>query len=157
MAHPARMSVGSRRNSVDRQRKYAPPPPLGGPKDDLHEWSIYRQNLTSTLAESLLSGLAQNQPMNGPMGGSTRSSTRGRGAPFATAGSTNLPYGDFQMHDQAVESVLNRGRRQDPYLGDKGQVYLRFGLPRVALANEKGIYALSRPGGLDYKVRNTLE
>ena len=44
------------------ERRYAPPkhdeihPPVAGRrnKDDLHEWSIYRQNLTSSIADGML-------------------------------------------------------------------------------------------------------
>lgn len=98
-------------------RKYQPPPPssdLPHPqgrmtKDDLHQWSIYRQNLTSSIAESVLAPLVGGRS-NGP-----------------------LPYGNFQMHDQSIESVLHQGRQDDYLLGDKGDIYLKFGLPRVAL------------------------
>lgn len=103
---------------MESDRKYAPPPTsdphrfLGGKrtKDDLHEWSIYRQNLTSSIAGSLL-GLDSKAP---------------------------LTYGDFQMHDQTVESVLSHGRKEDFMLGNKGDIYLRFGLPRISLQPSPG-------------------
>lgn len=97
----------------DDERRYAAPPAGLSAKDDLHEWAIYRQNLTSSIAQNLLGD------------GKHRSPSK-----------SNLPYGDFQMHDQAVESVLNRGKRTDS-VGlleqDGGEAYLRYGLPRVGL------------------------
>ncbi len=49
---------------------------------------------------------------------------------------SSLPFGDFQMHDQTVESVITQGRKEDMLLGDQSDVYLRFGLPRVALPGQ---------------------
>lgn len=124
--------------SSDMDRKYQPPPPSDLPhpqgrmtKDDLHQWSIYRQNLTSSIAESVLAPLVGGRS-NGP-----------------------LPYGNFQMHDQSIESVLHQGRQDDYLLGDKGDIYLKFGLPRVAVQrndqqqqlHHQQQYRLYKPGG----------
>uniref|UniRef100_A0A1I7WWC0 SET domain-containing protein n=1 Tax=Heterorhabditis bacteriophora TaxID=37862 RepID=A0A1I7WWC0_HETBA len=52
-------------------------------KDDIHEWSIYRQNLTASLAEAIV-----------------------------PIGKISLPYGDFRMESGTVESVKSAGQQE---------------------------------------------
>uniref|UniRef100_F1KW38 ATP-binding cassette sub-family G member 8 n=3 Tax=Ascaris suum TaxID=6253 RepID=F1KW38_ASCSU len=89
-------------------------------KEDLHEWTIYRQNLTSSLANSLL--------LPEYVGFNVRT----------------LTYGDFRMNDGAVEGVLRAGRMEDNQLSQKADTYLKFGLPRVAIDGQSGNYTLQR-------------
>ncbi|XP_051172295.1 ATP-binding cassette sub-family G member 5 isoform X2 [Leptopilina boulardi] len=72
--------------------------------EDLHAWSIYRQNLNSDFADSAL-GSAEKSP---------------------------LPYGNFQLRDSTVQSIL-RHPRYGPknHLASNSYTYLKFGLPRV--------------------------
>ncbi|XP_043472873.1 ATP-binding cassette sub-family G member 8 isoform X1 [Leptopilina heterotoma] len=72
--------------------------------EDLHAWSIYRQNLNSDFTDSAL-GSAEKSP---------------------------LPYGNFQLRDSTVQSIL-RHPRYGPknHLASNSYTYLKFGLPRV--------------------------
>ncbi|VDM36515.1 unnamed protein product [Toxocara canis] len=85
-------------------------------KDDLHEWSIYRQNLTSSIANALIFRKVR-----------------------------ALPYGDFHMNEEAIEGVIRAGRMEDNQLSQKADTYLKFGLPRVAIHEQSGDYTLQRP------------
>ncbi|KAK0082540.1 hypothetical protein PV325_010200 [Microctonus aethiopoides] len=72
--------------------------------EDLHAWSIYRQNLNSDFTDSAL-GSAEKSP---------------------------LPYGNFQLRDSTVQSILRHPRYgpKSP-LASNSYTYLKFGLPRV--------------------------
>ncbi|KAK2578224.1 hypothetical protein KPH14_009769 [Odynerus spinipes] len=72
--------------------------------EDLHAWSIYRQNLNSDFTDSAL-GSAEKSP---------------------------LPYGNFQLRDSTVQSILRHPRYgpKSP-LANNSYTYLKFGLPRV--------------------------
>ncbi|XP_015521681.1 ATP-binding cassette sub-family G member 8 [Neodiprion lecontei] len=72
--------------------------------EDLHAWSIYRQNLNSDFTDSAL-GSAEKSP---------------------------LPYGNFQLRDSTVQSILRHPRYgpKSP-LANNSFTYLKFGLPRV--------------------------
>ncbi|KAG7212513.1 hypothetical protein KM043_012823 [Ampulex compressa] len=72
--------------------------------EDLHAWSIYRQNLNSDFTDSAL-GSAEKSP---------------------------LPYGNFQLRDSTVQSILRHPRYgpKSP-LANNSYAYLKFGLPRV--------------------------
>ncbi|CAB3368965.1 Hypothetical predicted protein [Cloeon dipterum] len=72
--------------------------------EDLHAWSIYRQNLNSDFADSAL-GAGEKSP---------------------------LPYGNFQLRESTVRSIL-RHPRYGPKSELTGNMYtyLKFGLPRV--------------------------
>lgn len=72
--------------------------------EDLHAWSIYRQNLNSDFTDSAL-GSSDKSP---------------------------LPYGNFQLRDATVQTILSHPRYgpQSP-LGTNIYTYLKFGLPRV--------------------------
>lgn len=59
---------------------HAPLPPAAS--EDLHAWSIYRQNLNSDFTDSAL-GSSDKSP---------------------------LPYGNFQLRDTTVQSILNHPR-----------------------------------------------
>jgi len=77
---------------------------LRGTSEDLHAWSIYRQNLNSDFTDSAL-GSADKSP---------------------------LPYGNFQLRESTMASILNNpkyGPRSE--LGTNMYTYLKFGLPRV--------------------------
>ena len=72
--------------------------------DDLHAWSIYRQNLNADLSECAI--------------GVNKSSN------------TERPFGNFQLKETTVNNILRHPKygprlKQDPYN------YLRFGLPRA--------------------------
>ncbi|XP_045119789.1 ATP-binding cassette sub-family G member 8-like isoform X1 [Portunus trituberculatus] len=72
--------------------------------DDLHAWSIYRQNLNSDFTDSAL-GSQEKAP---------------------------LPYGNFQLRESTVHSILNNPRYgPKSELGSNMFTYLKFGLPRV--------------------------
>lgn len=81
--------------------------------DDLHAWSIYRQNLNADLSECAIGGSGINKSAN-----------------------TDRPFGNFQLKETTVNNILSHPkygprlkndflRNQDPYN------YLRFGLPRA--------------------------
>merc|ERR1719402_2192759 len=98
-----------RRHSVSSDRDIplntAPPPfRFPGTSEDLHAWSIYRQNLNSDFTDSAL-GSKDKSP---------------------------LPYGNFRMRESTMQSILNNpkyGPRSE--LGTNMFTYLKFGLPRV--------------------------
>lgn len=92
------------------ERRYSVPAnpmihdPRGMHSEDLHAWSIYRQNLNSNFTDSAL--------------GST--------------GKSQLPYGNFQLRDTTVQSILSHPRYgPKSALGSNMETYLKFGLPRV--------------------------
>ncbi|CAG7722118.1 unnamed protein product [Allacma fusca] len=75
-----------------------------GAAEDLHAWSIYRQNLNSDFTDSAL-GSDERSP---------------------------LPYGNFQLREQTVQSILRHPRLAPrSELGSNMYAYLKFGLPRV--------------------------
>ncbi|XP_037954188.1 ATP-binding cassette sub-family G member 8-like [Teleopsis dalmanni] len=96
-----KMSREERRYSVPHGPN-TPLPPAAS--EDLHAWSIYRQNLNSDFTDSAL-GSSDKSP---------------------------LPYGNFQLRDTTVQSILNHPRYgpKSP-LGSNMYTYLKFGLPRV--------------------------
>ena len=72
--------------------------------DELHAWSIYRQNLNSEFTDSAL-GSSDKSP---------------------------LPYGNFQLRETTVNSILQHpkyGPKSE--LGANMYTYLKYGLPRV--------------------------
>lgn len=78
-------------------------------RDDLHQWSIFRQNLNADLSECAI--------------GVNKSSSN-----------TERPFGNFQLKEQTVNNILRHPKygprlKQDPYN------YLRFGLPRAKAAH----------------------
>ena len=82
----------------------AMPPGMPSTSEDLHAWSIYRQNLNSDFTDSAL-GSSEKSPM---------------------------PYGNFHLRDTTVQSILNNpkyGPKSE--LGTNMYTYLKFGLPRV--------------------------
>ena len=92
-----------RGGSVSSER-LGPPPGMPSTSEDLHAWSIYRQNLNSDFTDSAL-GSSEKSP---------------------------APYGNFHLRDQTVQSILANpkyGPRSE--LGNNMYTYLKFGLPRV--------------------------
>ncbi|OQR68686.1 ATP-binding cassette sub-family G member 8-like [Tropilaelaps mercedesae] len=101
----------------NRYRQYSVPPATATPElrhfrhnpatEDLHAWSIYRQNLNSDFTDSAL--------------GTTEKSQR--------------PFGNFQLRESTVQTILNHPkygpRDRNSELAANIQTYLRFGLPRV--------------------------
>ncbi|XP_076320520.1 LOW QUALITY PROTEIN: ATP-binding cassette sub-family G member 8-like [Tachypleus tridentatus] len=96
------------------ERRYAvPPSTLSEPAtryrttEDLHAWSIYRQNLNSDFTDSALGASEKSQP----------------------------PFGNFQLRESTVQTILNHPkygpRERQSELGNNIFSYLRFGLPRV--------------------------
>ncbi|XP_037795975.1 ATP-binding cassette sub-family G member 8-like [Penaeus monodon] len=95
-----------------------PPPPtrpagsaLLTASEDLHAWSIYRQNLNSDFTDTAL-GSQDKAP---------------------------LPYGNFQLRESTVHSILNNPRYgPKSELGSNMFTYLKFGLPRVFPPTARG-------------------
>lgn len=96
------------------ERRYSvPPSTLSDPSgryhttEDLHAWSIYRQNLNSDFTDSALGSSEKSQP----------------------------PFGNFQLRESTVHTILNHPkygpRERQSELGTNIYTYLRFGLPRV--------------------------
>ena len=86
------------------------PPPFPCTSEDLHAWSIYRQNLNSDFTDSAL-GSSEKSPM---------------------------PYGNFHLRETTMQSILNNpkyGPKSE--LGANMYTYLKFGLPRVLPPNAK--------------------
>ncbi|KAK9871754.1 hypothetical protein WA026_014209 [Henosepilachna vigintioctopunctata] len=101
----------------EMERKYSVPSNpdsrafSGTASEDLHAWSIYRQNLNSDFTDSAL-GSADKSP---------------------------LPYGNFQLRDTTVQSILSHPRYgPKSALGSNMYTYLKFGLPRVFPPNHNG-------------------
>lgn len=85
-------------------RRYTTSSGHPGAAEDLHAWSIYRQNLNSDFTDSAL-GSDERSP---------------------------LPYGNFQLKEQTVQSILRHPRLAPrSELGSNMYAYLKFGLPRV--------------------------
>ncbi|XP_018335601.1 ATP-binding cassette sub-family G member 8 [Agrilus planipennis] len=110
-------SQGGGSQSYEMERKYSVPSNpdtrtlSGTASEDLHAWSIYRQNLNSDFTDSAL--------------GSTDKSP--------------LPYGNFQLRDTTVQSILSHPRYgPKSALGSNMYTYLKFGLPRVLPPNHNG-------------------
>ncbi|GBP27615.1 ATP-binding cassette sub-family G member 8 [Eumeta japonica] len=118
-------------SALGAERRYSvPAPPAHDPRtmhsEDLHAWSIYRQNLNSDFTDSAL--------------GSTDKSP--------------LPYGNFQLRDTTVQSILSHPRygpnlltaqRNRSALGSNMYTYLKFGLPRVFPPNHSGSQRSTTP------------
>lgn len=96
------------------ERRYSvPPSTLSDPSgrcqttEDLHAWSIYRQNLNSDFTDSALDTGHKSQP----------------------------PFGNFRLRESTVQTILNHPkygpRESNSELGSNVFTYLRFGLPRV--------------------------
>lgn len=109
---PGMAGMGQRREVRPHRENGTVPGPGAGnsaydPTEDLHAWSIYRQNLNADLSESAI-GLNK-----GPNNGNEK------------------PFGNFQLKESTVNNILAHPkygpsiRNHDPY------TYLRFGLPRV--------------------------
>uniref|UniRef100_A0A146KVC2 ATP-binding cassette sub-family G member 8 n=3 Tax=Lygus hesperus TaxID=30085 RepID=A0A146KVC2_LYGHE len=110
---PEAWEMEQRRYSIAGDERL-PPPSRGmipSTSEDLHAWSIYRQNLNSDFTDSAL-GSSEKSP---------------------------LPYGNFQLRESTVQSILNHPRYgpKSP-LGANMYTYLKFGLPRVFPPNEGG-------------------
>ncbi|KAF7272001.1 ATP-binding cassette sub-family G member 8 [Rhynchophorus ferrugineus] len=110
-------SQGGGSQGFEMERKYSVPSNpdsrafSGSASEDLHAWSIYRQNLNSDFTDSAL--------------GSTDKSP--------------LPYGNFQLRDTTVQSILTHPRYgPKSALGSNMYTYLKFGLPRVFPPNHNG-------------------
>lgn len=96
------------------ERRYSvPPSTLSDPSgryrttEDLHAWSIYRQNLNSDFTDSALDTGHKSQP----------------------------PFGNFRLRESTVQTILNHPKygpkERNSELGSNVFTYLRFGLPRV--------------------------
>ncbi|XP_050435863.1 ATP-binding cassette sub-family G member 8 [Adelges cooleyi] len=111
--------MGERRYSVagtDPHLSHHAVTSMGPPaSEDLHAWSIYRQNLNSDFTDSAL-GSSEKSP---------------------------LPYGNFQLRESTVQSILSHPRYGPKYdvhkspLGSNMYTYLKFGLPRVFPPNSR--------------------
>ncbi|CAG2100893.1 unnamed protein product [Medioppia subpectinata] len=73
--------------------------------EDLHAWSIYRQNLNADFSESAL--------------GVNKSNNSER------------PFGNFQLKETTVNNILNHPKYGPRFKNQDAYTYLRFGLPRV--------------------------
>ncbi|XP_014243372.1 ABC transporter G family member 1 [Cimex lectularius] len=108
---PEMWEMQQRRYSIAGEERL-PPPSRGmvpSTSEDLHAWSIYRQNLNSDFTDSAL-GSSEKSP---------------------------LPYGNFQLRESTVQSILSHPRYgpKSP-LGANMYTYLKFGLPRVFPPNQ---------------------
>ncbi|XP_015379710.1 PREDICTED: ATP-binding cassette sub-family G member 8 [Diuraphis noxia] len=111
--------MGERRYSVagtDPHLSHHAVTSMGPPaSEDLHAWSIYRQNLNSDFTDSAL-GSSEKSP---------------------------LPYGNFQLRESTVQSILSHPRYGPKYdvhkspLSSNMYTYLKFGLPRVFPPNSR--------------------
>ncbi|CAG9773060.1 unnamed protein product [Ceutorhynchus assimilis] len=126
-------SQGGGSQGFEMERKYSVPSNpdarafSGTASEDLHAWSIYRQNLNSDFTDSAL--------------GSTDKSP--------------LPYGNFQLRDTTVQSILSHPRYgPKSTLGSNMYTYLKFGLPRVFPPNHNGSSRSGR-GTPQHFIRNS--
>lgn len=132
------------------------------PTEDLHAWSIYRQNLNADLSESAIglnksTGMATSVASNSAMGAggmngrnvpssqrdSRSMSTSNNGANDLPPGSK--PYGNFQLKESTVNNILSHPKYGPSIKSHDPYTYLRFGLPRV-----KPVAAQSELGGRNY-------
>lgn len=116
------------------ERRYSvPPSTLSEPatartyktSEDLHAWSIYRQNLNSDFTDSAL----------------------------GTSEKSQLPFGNFQLRESTVHTILNHPKygpkERSSELGVNVNTYLRFGLPRVLPPHPSSCLGISeRPMGV---------
>ena len=96
--------------------------------EDLHAWSIYRQNLNADFSES---ALGVNKSTN-----------------------SERPFGNFQLKETTVNNILNHPK-YGPRFKQDAYTYLRFGLPRVK-ATQSEIGAIRRTEGLNRGVNPHL-
>ncbi|XP_055353320.1 ATP-binding cassette sub-family G member 8-like [Paramacrobiotus metropolitanus] len=107
------MSTDNRRYFAPRSRTAMSMQPTA---EDLHAWSIYRQNINSELTTSALG--------DNPKGGA-------------------LPYGNFALRPHQVDAILHRAKRASVGASSEllnstnAMTYLKFGLPRVSVPNLK--------------------
>lgn len=102
-------------------RKYSMPHAgINSYTEDLHAWSIYRQNLNADFSESAL--------------GVNKSSNSER------------PFGNFQLKETTVNNILNHPKYGPKIKNQDAFTYLRFGLPRVK-ASQSEIGNSKRPNG----------
>ncbi len=100
--------------------------------EDLHAWSIYRQNLNSDFADSAL-GSNEKAP---------------------------LPYGNFQLDSTTIQSILSHpkcGPKSE--LASNTNAYLKFGLPRVVARSgreESSGYDSSNDGSPIMRAKNNF-
>lgn len=76
------------------------------PTEDLHAWSIYRQNLNADLSESAIGQSSGNKP-------------------------SEKPFGNFQLKESTVNNILSHPKYGPSIKSHDPYTYLRFGLPRV--------------------------
>uniref|UniRef100_A0A0P5XID2 ATP-binding cassette sub-family G member n=1 Tax=Daphnia magna TaxID=35525 RepID=A0A0P5XID2_9CRUS len=100
--------------------------------EDLHAWSIYRQNLNSDFADSALGS-----NMKAP-----------------------LPYGNFQLDSTTINSIMNHPKcGPKSNLAHNTNAYLKFGLPRVVARSgreESSGYDSSNDGSPVMRSKNLL-
>ncbi|XP_066990299.1 ATP-binding cassette sub-family G member 8 isoform X1 [Macrobrachium rosenbergii] len=114
------LNTMERRYSVPPSTISEPRPPISRPNpgsalltasEDLHAWSIYRQNLNSDFTDSALGSQEKAPP----------------------------PFGNFQLRESTVHSILNNPRYgPKSELGSNMFTYLKFGLPRVFPPSARG-------------------
>ncbi|XP_015787613.1 ABC transporter G family member 16 [Tetranychus urticae] len=91
--------------------------------EDLHAWSIYRQNLNADLSES---AIGINKSVNG-----------------------ERPFGNFQLKETTVKNILNHPKYGPRLRNHDPATYLRYGLPRVKVSqSELGVRDEDRRSGL---------
>lgn len=130
------------------------------PTEDLHAWSIYRQNLNADLSESAI-GLNKSSAMattvtTSAIGGRNSSSHhqsstnhRDSRSPGTTTNETGTkPYGNFQLKESTVNNILSHPKYGPSIKSHDPYTYLRFGLPRVKPM------AQSELGGRNYHTNN---
>ena len=100
--------------------------------EDLHAWSIYRQNLNSDFANSAL----------------------------GTSSKAPLPYGNFQLDSSTIHSIMTHPKcGPKSGLAHNTSAYLKFGLPRVSNSKkfeESSGYDSSNDGSPVLRSKNPL-
>lgn len=129
------------------------------PTEDLHAWSIYRQNLNADLSESAI-GLNKSSAVAttvSAMGGRSSSNHhtnnhRDSRSPGNVNGNGEVagtkPYGNFQLKESTVNNILSHPKYGPSIKSHDPYTYLRFGLPRVKPV------AQSELGGRNYHTNN---
>lgn len=106
--------------------------------DDLHAWSLFRQNLNANFSES---ALHSNVPNNGnviPTSHYKPSDMTGNQRPMSTND-------NFQLRESTLNNILSHPKYGPQLKSQDAFTYLRFGLPRVKTTLNLGTQAYDQP------------
>ena len=128
----ANSSAGSYRETMTNTNTNTNTHTVSNTAEDLHAWSIYRQNLNSDFADSAL------------------------GSNFKAP----LPYGNFQLDSHTIQSIMTHPKcGPKSGLAHNTSAYLKFGLPRVVARSgkeESSGYDSSNDGSPVLRSKNPL-